>query len=88
MPRRRKLGALPTKGPLPLAVAKRAIIRLPKKLRACVPNAEALREGMEVEREHRNVTKGLVGQTAKIAAVHICERTDYYRRLKKYVEEK
>lgn len=88
MPKRRKLGALPTKGPLPMDVAKRALVRLPKKLRSCVPTPEALREGMEVEREHRNVTKGAVGTTAKIAATHLCERGDYYRRLKRYVEPK
>lgn len=48
--------------------------------------AEALREGMEIEREHRDITKGRVGQTAKIAAAHICERPDYYTRIKRYVE--
>jgi hypothetical protein len=41
---------------------------------------------MEVEREHRDVTKGGVLKTAKIAAAHLCERSDYYRRLKKFVE--
>ena len=48
--------------------------------------AERLREGMEIEREHRDITGGRVGQTAKIAAAHICERPDYYKRIKRYVE--
>jgi hypothetical protein len=48
--------------------------------------AERLREGMEIEREHKDITQGRVGQTAKIAAAHICERPDYYRRIKRYVE--
>jgi hypothetical protein len=36
--------------------------------------------------EHRDITQGRVGQTAKIAAAHICERPDYYSRIKRYVE--
>lgn len=27
-----------------------------------------------------------IEKTARIAAAHICERPDYYRRLKRYVE--
>lgn len=42
-----------------------------------------LREGMEIEREHRDVTRGAAGITAKIAAAHICEAGPrYYRELK------
>lgn len=78
---------LPTKGRIPLATAKRALKQLPKKSQACEGmSAAKLREGMEIEREHRDLTKGRVGQTAKIAAAHICERSDYYKRIKKFVE--
>lgn len=81
------LRGLPTKGPVPLKTAKRALKRLPKKAQACRGmTASALREGMEIEREHRDITKGRVGQTAKIAAAHICERPDYYSRIKRFVE--
>lgn len=51
------------------------------------PPKAALREGMKVELEHRDVTKGAIEKTARIAAAHICERRDYYKRLKKYVEK-
>ena len=60
--------------------------RLPKNRRACGFTPAELREGMEIEREHRDVTGGRVGQTAKIAAAHLCERRDYYSRIKRYVE--
>lgn len=80
------LDGLPTKGRIPLATAKRALSRLPKKTKACGFTASELREGMEIEREHRDVTQGAVGTTAKIAAAHLCERLDYYKRIKKYVE--
>jgi len=80
------LDGLPTKGRIPLATVKRALSRLPAKTKACGFTAGELREGMEIEREHRDVTKGAVGTTAKIAAAHLCERRDYYKRIKKYVE--
>jgi hypothetical protein len=81
------LRGLPAHGRIPAATAKRALKRLPKKTRACVGmTVAALREGMEIEREHRDITQGRVGQTAKIAAAHICERPDYYKRIKRYVE--
>jgi hypothetical protein len=44
---------------------------------------EQLREGMEVEREHRDLTKGAVLKTAKIAAAHLCEFPKYYPGLKR-----
>jgi hypothetical protein len=81
------LDGLPKKGRIPLATAKRALKKLPAKTRACRITPEALREGMEIEREHRDVTKGAVLKTAKIAAAHICERPDYYKRIKRYVEK-
>lgn len=81
------LRGLPAKGRVPLSTARRALSRLPKSRRACPGmTAERLREGMEIEREHRDITQGRVGQTAKIAAAHICERPDYYARIKRYVE--
>lgn len=79
-------GALPRRGRIPLATARRALRRLGAKARGCAIDAGSLREGMEVEREHRDVTKGGVLKTARIAAAHLCERPDYYRRLKKFVE--
>jgi hypothetical protein len=81
-----RLGALPKSGRIPLDTAKRVLKRLPAKTRACGITPAALREGMEIEREHRDVTKGGVLATAKIAASHLCERSDYYKRIKKYVE--
>jgi len=84
---RGSLKGLPTKGRVPLKTAQRALKKLPRKAQACRGmTPAALREGMEIEREHRDITKGRVGQTAKIAAAHICERSDYYSRIKRYVE--
>lgn len=81
------LGALPRKGRVKMDTAKRALKNLPRHSQNCPGmTASALREGMEIEREHRDLTKGRVGQTAKIAAAHICERPDYYRRVKRYLE--
>jgi hypothetical protein len=81
------LAALPTKGRVKLTTARRALARLPRRSQECHGmTAERLREGMEIEREHRDITGGRVGQTAKIAAAHICERPDYYARIKRYVE--
>lgn len=42
--------------------------------------------GINVEKEHEDVTHGNKLKTAKIAAVHLKERPDYYKKLKKYVE--
>jgi hypothetical protein len=81
------LSGLPTKGRVKLATARRALARLPRRAQECRGmTAERLREGMEIEREHRDITGGRVGQTAKIAAAHVCERPDYYTRIKRYVE--
>ncbi len=82
----RPLAGLPTTGRIPIDVARRALKRMPPRTQACGITPELLREGMEVEREHRDVTGGTVGRTAKIAAAHLCERKDYYKRLKRYVE--
>lgn len=78
---------LPTRGRIPLATAKRAINRLGRKAKSCGITPNLLREGMEIEREHRDVTGGRVGTTAKIAAAHICEDKQYYRKLKRYIEK-
>ena len=43
--------------------------------------------GMEIEKEHANITHGDKMKTAKIAHAHLKERPDYYKRLKKYVEK-
>ena len=81
------LKGLPTRGRIPIATAKRAINRLGRKAKACGITPALLREGMEIEREHRDLTKGRVGDTAKIAAAHICEDKQYYRKLKRYIEK-
>lgn len=65
-----------------------AFKKLEKKARSCGFTKKALTEGMNVEREHADVTGGGALITAKIAAAHLCERTDYYKRIKKYVEPK
>lgn len=47
---------------------------------------EDLLDGMDVEKEHDDVTKGNLVMRAKIARAHLEERPDYYIRLKKFVE--
>lgn len=42
--------------------------------------------GINVELEHRDITKGNLVKTAKIAAAHLRENPRYYSLLKKYVE--
>ena len=81
------LRGLPKTGRIPLPTAKRALNRLGRKAKACGITPALLREGMEIEREHRDITGGRVLQTAKIAAAHICERRDYYKRIKRFVEK-
>ena len=43
--------------------------------------------GMNIEREHDNLTKGNLHQTGMIAQAHLDERSDYYVKLRKYVEQ-
>jgi len=83
------LDGLPRTGRIPLATAKRVLSRLGRKAKACGITPAALREGMEVEREHRDVTRGGALKTAKIAAAHLCEKggRTYYKRLKRFVEK-
>lgn len=82
----RQLAGLPRKGRIPAAQVKRALKALGAKVKKCGITAAALREGMEVEREHWDLTGGALKKTAKVAAAHLCERPDYYKRLKRYVE--
>lgn len=42
--------------------------------------------GLDVEKEHGDVTKGDPVKIAKIAAAHLKEKPNYYKLLKKYVE--
>ena len=42
--------------------------------------------GLDVEKEHQDITHGDKLKTAKIAAAHLKEKPDYYKKLKKYVE--
>jgi hypothetical protein len=43
--------------------------------------------GMEMEKEHDDITKGDKKKRAKIVKAHLKEKPDYYTRLKKYVEK-
>ena len=63
------------------ARAARRRVRVPAKV-----TCEALLAGMNVEREHADVTRCSPLLSAKIAAAHLRERGDYYRRLARYVE--
>lgn len=45
-------------------------------------------KGMNVEMEHKDVTKGDLKLTAMIAAAHLTEVPNYYTLLQKYVETK
>lgn len=80
------LGGLPKKGRIPDSSVRYAMSRLQRQVKKCGITAAQLREGMAIEREHSDVTRRGVLKTAKIAAAHICERPDYYQRIKKYVE--
>jgi hypothetical protein len=77
------LGALPKTGRISLATARKALKLLPPGRKACGITAQSLRDGMEVEREHRDVTKLGLKKTALIAAAHLCEARGYYPELKK-----
>jgi hypothetical protein len=79
----KKFGALPKAGRIPMPTVKRALKALGQKAQSCKITPASLRLGMEVEREHRDVTKGGVLKTAKIAAAHLCESPRYYTELKK-----
>jgi hypothetical protein len=80
-------GRLPAHGRISMAQVQRAMKMLGRKVQKCRITPAALREGMEVEREHRDVSHLAVGVTAKIVASHLCERRDYYKRIKRYVEK-
>ncbi len=83
-----RFGRLPKSGPIPMPQVQRALRALgARKVQKCRITPALLREGMQVEREHRDVTGLAVVKTAKIAASHICERRDYYKRIKRYVEK-
>lgn len=84
--RKKSLGRLEREGRIPAAQVKRAMKALGRKVQKCGITAAALREGMEVEREHSDVTGLGLKKTAKVAAAHLCERPDYYKRLKRFVE--
>lgn len=42
---------------------------------------DQFREGMAIEQEHKDVTKGSLKMTGKIAYAHLKEIPDYYKRL-------
>lgn len=81
--RSENLAGLPKTGRIPMPTVNRALKSLGRKAAACGITPASLRLGMEVEREHRDVTKGGVLKTAKIAAAHLCESPRYYTELKK-----
>ena len=60
------------------AKAARRRVRVPAAV-----TCDQLLEGMQVEREHADVTRCSPVLSARIAAAHLRERTDYYKRLKK-----
>ena len=62
--------------------ARRAAKRAGIRFDACLTPSR-LRAGMNVELEHRDVTRGRPVATAKIAAAHLREHCDYYKRLKR-----
>ena len=80
------IGALPKHGTIPASSVDYAMRKLAKQVKKCGITKAQMREGMSIEREHGDVTKRGVERTARIAAAHICERPDYYKRLKRYVE--
>lgn len=80
------LGALPKKGTIPVSSVDYALRKLAPQVKKCGITRGLLREGMSIEREHQDVTRGGVERTARIAVAHLCERKDYYKRLKRYVE--
>ncbi len=45
-------------------------------------------KGMNVEKEHRNITKGNLVMTGRIALVHLKELPDYYTRLARMERER
>lgn len=61
----------------------RAMRHLAAKVRRCGITRRALRAGMAVELEHRDVTHGDFTKTARIAAAHLCESPRYYQELAK-----
>lgn len=77
---------MPAVGPIRDASVDRVMRKHIRKVRKCGITKPALKQGMAVEREHRDVTKGSIEKTARIAMAHLCERPDYYKRLKKFVE--
>lgn len=81
-----RFGQLPAHGRIPMPQVQRAMKMLGRKVKTCRITPALLAEGMAVEREHRDVTHLNVGTTARIAASHLCERRDYYKRIKRFVE--
>lgn len=77
------LGALPKTGRISPATVKRVMGKLSRKVAACRITPAALRQGMEIEREHRDVTRGGALSTARIAVAHLCESPRYYVELRK-----
>lgn len=82
--RRRGLGGLPVSPPVYQKPYSKYTMRwlrneFRREMEKCRVDTSALREGMEVEREHHRGVK----ETAKIALDHLCERGDYYQVLKR-----
>lgn len=79
---------LPARGPVSRRTAKQVLKALRKHVRGCRIDLDEFRVGLEVEREHRDLTRLDALQTGRIAAAHLCEKSGrgYYERLKRYVE--
>ena len=71
---------------VPASALDYAAKKLAPKMKRCGVTKAQLHTGMKVELEHKDVTHGGIEKTARIALAHLCERRDYYLRLKKYIE--
>jgi len=69
-------------------VSRMLAARLMRRLDIKMPDRrlEEFRRGLEVEREHVDVTGGDAVTTARIVMAHLREKPNYYTLLDKYVE--
>jgi hypothetical protein len=76
-------GVLSSKRNIPSSAVKYAMAKLAPKVKRCGITPAKLREGMKVELEHQDVTRGSIEKTARIAVAHLCESPRYYTELKR-----
>lgn len=63
-------------------IAMAEVKKIAQKLKSTFP-INSLKQGMEIEMEHRDITGGDLTQTAKIALAHLKENPKYYSYLLK-----